>query len=310
MRLLENNAKILIVDDEPLNIEVLSDVVEQFGDILFATDGPTALETCRTQQPDLVLLDVMMPGMDGYEVCRRIIDDPETKEIPIIFVTALSQDNDEAMAIEMGAVDYITKPISAPIVSARVRNHLELKRARDYLAKIAFVDALTAIPNRRRFDEAIHTEWQRAMRTGAQMSLLLMDIDHFKLFNDHYGHQAGDTCLIQVAQALRNAVRRPGDLVARYGGEEFACLLPETGTDGAHAIGKTLCGSIRELGIPHEHSSTADHVTISIGAATTFVGLDTSIEGLIEAADMNLYRAKDEGRNRIVTEVQEFANAI
>lgn len=310
MKLLHNDAKILIVDDEPLNIEVLSDVVEPFGDIVFATDGPSALEICQTQLPDIVLLDVMMPGMDGYTVCREILSNPETSNIPVIFVTALSQDRDEAMAIEMGAVDYITKPIIAPVVAARVRNHLELKRARDYLANIAFVDALTAIPNRRRFDEAIKTEWQRAMRSGDEMSLLLLDIDHFKLFNDHYGHQAGDTCLVKVAQALSDAVRRPGDIVARYGGEEFACLLPETGIEGANAIGQTLCESIRDLEIPHEFSKTKDHVTVSVGGATVPVGLDTSIEELIRAADTNLYAAKDAGRDRVVTGKSDFAEAV
>ncbi len=309
MMMASSDAKILVVDDEPINIEILSEAVSRLGDVIIAKDGESAIDLCKLERPDIVLLDVMMPAMDGYAVCRELLDDPDTRNIPIVFVTALSQDSDEAMGIEMGAVDYITKPISAPVVAARIGSHLELKKTRDYLEEIAFVDALTGIANRRRFDEAIRTEWQRALRTGAQMSLLLMDIDHFKQYNDNYGHQNGDECLRKIASALNSVVKRPGDLVARYGGEEFTCLLPETDAEGAHAIAGTLCQKVRDLGIPHEYSSTADTVTLSIGAATVFVGLDTSINGLIETADKNLYAAKKEGRNR-VSVGQTFAAAL
>ena len=294
------NTKILIVDDEPLNIEVLSETIEELGDVLFATNGQAAIDICVEHQPDIVLLDVMMPEMDGYEVCKQLKAKPETKDIPVIFATALSDENDEAKGFEIGAVDYVTKPISAPIVIARVRNHLELKRYRDYLEKIAFIDGLTGIPNRRRFDEHYQSEWQRGVRRQASLAVLLLDIDFFKPFNDNYGHQAGDDCLVKVGQALASSVHRPGDLVARYGGEEFVCVLPDTDLAGAEIIANTLRDSVNALKVPHAFSSVTDHVTVSIGAAA--VQLDQSMKpaALIEKADKNLYEAKESGRNRVI----------
>ena len=178
MNLPDTPSKILIVDDEPLNIEVLSETLEDMGDISFATDGDTALKLAAEIRPDIILLDVMMPGMDGYEVCRRLKESPETKNIPVIFVTALADEADEAKGIKIGAIDYVTKPVNATIVIARTRNHLELKRYRDYLTEIAFVDGLTEIANRRRFDEHIEMEWQRARRSSDWLSVVLLDIDH------------------------------------------------------------------------------------------------------------------------------------
>lgn len=294
------NTKILIVDDEPLNIEVLSETIEDLGDILFATSGQAAIDLCIQQQPDLVLLDVMMPEMDGYEVCKKLKALPETKDIPVIFATALSDENDEAKGFEIGAVDYVTKPISAPIVIARVRNHLELKRYRDYLEQIAFIDGLTAIPNRRRFDEHFQSEWQRGVRREASLAVLMIDIDFFKPFNDHYGHQAGDDCLVKVAQALASSVHRPGDLVARYGGEEFVCVLPDTDLAGAEIIANTLRKSVNALKVPHEFSNVTDHVTVSIGAAAVKLEQSMKPEELVEKADNNLYEAKESGRDRVV----------
>lgn len=294
------NTKILIVDDEPLNIEVLSETIEDLGDIIFATSGQSAIDLCIEQRPDLVLLDVMMPEMDGYEVCRQLKALPETKDIPVIFATALSDENDEAKGFEIGAVDYVTKPISAPIVIARVRNHLELKRYRDYLEQIAFIDGLTSIPNRRRFDEHFQSEWQRGVRREASLAILMLDIDFFKPFNDHYGHQAGDDCLVKVAQALASSVHRPGDLVARYGGEEFVCVLPDTDLAGAEIIANTLRKSVNALKVPHEFSSVTDHVTVSIGAAAVKLEQSMKPEELVEKADKNLYEAKETGRDRVV----------
>lgn len=294
------NTKILIVDDEPLNIEVLSETIEELGDVLFATSGQAAIDLCVAQKPDIILLDVMMPEMDGYEVCKQLKALPETKDIPVIFATALSDEADEAKGFEIGAIDYVTKPISAPIVIARVRNHLELKRYRDYLEKIAFIDGLTSIPNRRRFDEHYQSEWQRGVRREGALAVLLLDIDFFKPFNDNYGHQAGDDCLVQVAQALASSVHRPGDLVARYGGEEFVCVLPDTDLAGAEIIANTLRKSVSALKVPHGFSGVRDHVTVSIGAAA--VKLDQSMKpaALIEQADKNLYEAKESGRDRVV----------
>ena len=194
----------------------------------------------------------------------------------------------------------MTKPISAPIVIARVRNHLELKRYRDYLEQIAFIDGLTAIPNRRRFDEHFQSEWQRGVRHEAFLAVLMIDIDFFKPFNDHYGHQAGDDCLVKVAQALASSVHRPGDLVARYGGEEFVCVLPDTDLAGAEITANTLRKSVNALKVPHEFSNVTDHVTVSIGAAAVKLKQSIKPEELVKKADNNLYEAKESGRDRMV----------
>jgi PleD family two-component response regulator len=215
---------VLIVDDMVSNIEILSGVLGSEYDVLFATSGKDALDIAHDQTPDLILLDVVMPDMDGYEVCAKLKADEKTRDIPVIFVTAMDQEEDESKGLNAGVIDYITKPVRSSIVKARVRNHLELKRYRDLLKELSTVDGLTGIPNRRRFDEVLESEWRRARRNQTPLSLLLMDIDFFKAYNDHYGHVAGDDCLRQLAKGLAEIVRRPADLVARYGGEEFVLL--------------------------------------------------------------------------------------
>ena len=300
MNIPETKSKILIVDDEPLNIEVMSGTLEELGDIMFATTGDEAVELAVREKPDIIILDVMMPDTDGYQVCRQLKETTGTENIPVIFATAMSDDTDEAKGFEAGAVDYVTKPIVAPVVLARVRNHLQLKRYRDYLETIAFIDGLTGVPNRRSFDQHIRAEWQRATRSNTELSLLLIDIDHFKQYNDTYGHQAGDACLTLVAKALSSSVHRPGDQVARYGGEEFVCVLPTTNLEGATQIGATLREAVNFLKIPHKSSSVCGHVTISVGGAMVTPDQSIEIGDLISAADANLYKAKQQGRDRVI----------
>ncbi|MGJ3258076.1 MAG: diguanylate cyclase domain-containing protein [Rhodospirillales bacterium] len=295
----ETASRILIVDDEPLNIEVMSGALEELGDIMFATGGEEALKLALSEKPDIIILDIMMPGIDGYETCRRLKDNPETEAIPVIFATAMTDEANEAKGFEMGAVDYVTKPVVQPVVAARVKNQLQLKRYRDYLETIAFVDGLTGIPNRRSFDQHIRSEWQRGIRSGSELSLLLIDIDHFKQYNDTYGHQAGDACLTLVAKALSSSVHRPGDQVARYGGEEFVCVLPSTNLEGAELIGETLREAVNFLKIPHKSSSVCGHVTISVGGASVQLDQKQEIGDLISTADANLYKSKSEGRDRV-----------
>lgn len=290
---------ILIIDDMPVNIRILSDLLMDEHEVLFATNGADGLQRAQSDLPDLILLDIMMPDIDGYEVCRRLKATPETAAIPIIFVTALGQEADEAKGLQAGAIDYITKPISPPIVKARVRNHLKLKRYQDMLAGLALLDGLTGIPNRRRFDDALQLEWHRAKRTGSPVSLLMIDIDFFKLYNDTYGHLAGDDCLRLIAQAMHEVVHRGGDLVARYGGEEFACILAETDAAGARPVADRIIDVIHSLAIPHSASTVAPHVTVSIGCCTIKPTNDHSAEHLVACADQNLYQAKQTGRNRV-----------
>ncbi|MRG72884.1 diguanylate cyclase [Alphaproteobacteria bacterium HT1-32] len=301
MKLPETQPKILIVDDEHLNIEVLCDVLEDDGEMLFALNGETALQLAQEEIPDIILLDVMMPDMDGYEVCRRLKENPATAHIPIIFVTALSQVADETKGLELGATDFITKPVSPPVVRARVKNHVELKRYRDFLTEIAFVDGLTQIPNRRRYDQFLDTEWRRAIRRETSLSMVLMDIDHFKQYNDTYGHLEGDRCLQEVAAALEKSLMRPADLAARYGGEEFACLLPETDMAGAMHLAEKLRDAVEQLKLPHKSSLTAEHVTISVGVASVVASTEREPEDLFKRADKALYSAKETGRNKVVS---------
>lgn len=293
---------VLIVDDQISNVNVLAAILGQDYRIRVATNGPDALKLAETAPcPDLILLDIMMRDMDGYEVCRRLKDNAVTQNIPVIFITALSSEADEEHGLNLGAIDYITKPLSAPIVRARVRNHAVLKRKADLLESLAHIDSLTNIANRRRFDRALLQEWRRCKRAGTPLASLMIDIDAFKAYNDHYGHGQGDVCLTRVAAELSATLQRPADLVARYGGEEFAVLLPETDLKAAALIGERLRQQVAAMQIPQAPAQQSGFVTISVGCASVVPGESSKPQDLIEAADRNLYAAKKAGRNRVCT---------
>lgn len=294
-----NRPKLLIVDDQPTNIRVLHELFREDCDVFMATSGEQAISVCQAQLPDLILLDVVMEGMDGHEVCRRLKVDPVTQGIPIIFITAQQQESDEVLGLELGAVDFITKPINTIIVRARVRTHLTLKLQSDLLRSMALMDGLTGVANRRKFNEDILADWRLCFREQKPLSLILVDVDYFKRYNDRYGHQAGDDCLKSVAQTLSETVRRPYDLVARYGGEEFACVLPNTVLSGAVEIAERMQERVRTLGIEHSASDVDSVVTISLGVATLTPTRDLDFQALIEAADKQLYEAKSAGRARV-----------
>ncbi len=295
---LAKNGRILIVDDAMENIQILHKALLDEHQVLFALDGQKAVSMAKQQRPDLILLDAMMPGMDGYAVCAALLDTDATRDIPIIFVTALDQPEDETRALEAGAADFISKPVNAAVVRARVRTHLRLKRQSDVLRELTMTDALTGVANRRCFDETLGNEWRRCARSGAPMAIIMVDIDHFKQYNDHYGHPAGDACLQQVSAAMRMCAGRPQDLLARYGGEEFALLLPQLDVAGARVVAQRIHDEVIKLGITHAASSTAPVVTVSMGVAA-MVPDETGDPGrLLKAADEMLYRAKDLGRNR------------
>ena len=253
----------------------------------------------REHQPDLILLDVLMPDMDGYRVIRELKNDDLTRDIPVIFVTALDSAGDEERGLELGAVDYISKPFNPAIVRARIRNHLQSVRQRRLLEQLAMLDSLTDIPNRRRFAEVYEQEWRRCMRERAPLSLIVVDVDLFKAYNDTYGHAAGDEVLRRTAGALRDALRRPGDFVARYGGEEFVILLPGIDMDGAMALAEQARAGIEALDIPHAVSTVAARVTISQGGATCRPAEGNTEPDLFRLADSYLYVAKHAGRNRV-----------
>ena len=290
--------RLLLVDDQAINIQALYQVFAADHQVLMATSGAQALALCASQLPDLVLLDVQMPGMNGYEVCRRLKSDSATRDIPVIFVTAQNDDQAETQGLEVGAVDFISKPFNPKIVRARVRTHLTLKAQADLLRQWVYTDGLTGVNNRRSFDEHLAAECARARRNHSQLSVLMIDVDHFKRYNDKYGHQAGDQALRRVAHSLQQGVRRPGDLLARYGGEEFVTLLPETDLGGALELAVELGLRVAELGIIHDDSPLGQMLTVSLGACTLKGSDGGSAEALLRAADEQLYLAKTRGRNQ------------
>ncbi|MBS4096710.1 MAG: diguanylate cyclase [Sulfuricella sp.] len=297
----EARLTLLVVDDTRQNIELLCAALGPDYQYQIAMDGESALRIATSEsKPDLVLLDVMMPGMSGYEVCQALKSNPDTRRIPVVFVTALGEPVEEEMGLSLGAVDFITKPLRPPVVRARVRNLLNLKKKADLLESQAFLDPLTVIPNRRSFDEALQVEWLRAQRSGKPLTVIMVDVDNFKSYNDCYGHGEGDICLKAVASELAvETVLRPADLVARLGGEEFVVLLPDTDIKGGRLIAERLRRNIEALHIPHQRSGVSSWVTISAGYASMVSTPDVAAAELMAEADRMLYQAKASGRNAV-----------
>lgn len=293
-----DKAKILIVDDERFNINLLNDLLRNEYKIMVATNGEQALKAALTGKPDLILLDILMPGIDGYEVLMRLKTDEETANIPVIFISAINDADEETRGFELGAVDFIAKPFNQSVVKARVSTQMRLKHKSDLLEKMVAIDSLTEIPNRRAFDEMRDKEWRRNLRYERNLALAMIDVDMFKQYNDRYGHHRGDECLSMIAHCLTTCIRRPGDFVARYGGEEFAVILPDTDHVGAMHMAEIFRQSVRQMQILHEDSAIDPYVTISVGIASTVANEDCNPYQLTEAADRKLYEAKEAGRNR------------
>ena len=289
---------IQVVDDEVLYRELIADILGDEYEILLAPSGMAALEIASNKVPDIILLDVVMPGIDGYEVHKRLKADRRTCEIPVIFISGLGEVADETKGLTLGAVDYITKPINAEPVRARVKTHITLKLAQDKLTELAETDGLTGLANRSHFDKMLAYECARHMRSKKELSLIMLDIDHFKTVNDTYGHVRGDQCLREIARALSKALPRTTDLVARYGGEEFVALLPETSLKDAVMLADRVRSCISDLELPHPDSNTG-YVTASLGVVSGRLLTGTSIMDVVHAADIELYAAKAGGRNRV-----------
>ena len=290
---------VLVVDDTTINLQILIELLSDEFEVVFATSGREALAVASEVLPDLVLLDIQMPEMDGYAVMKAFKADPVLQEIPVIFITAMSQQEDEIYGLELGAVDYISKPFNPTITRLRVRNQMELKRLRDVQTTLALLDGLTGLPNRRAHDQCLNREWHRALRNRTKLSMIMIDIDYFKNYNDKHGHLEGDDCLIKVAATLAASAVRAGDFVARYGGEEFACILPETDDDGVFITAERMRHAIEQLEIRHGASATAPCVTVSLGCATIGPIQENGQELLPAMADRMLYKAKYAGRNRV-----------
>jgi diguanylate cyclase (GGDEF)-like protein len=291
--------KLLVVDDQPDNIQLLVQAFAGHYQVFMATSGEQALAVCQSNPPDLVLLDVLMPGMDGFAVCRQLKAQEATSHIPIILVTARPDAGQETHGLGLGAVDFISKPVNPAVVRARVHTHLTLKFQSDLLKKLVLLDGLSGVFNRRYFDQQLATEWARAARSGLSLSLVLLDVDHFGAYNERHGHQAGDDCLRLIAVTLKAVLRRPADVVARFGGEEFACLLPDTSHADALALALEMERRVRQLGLPHGGPHGGGVVSVSVGLGTRVSPHSGQASDLLDLASAQLQHAKYSGRGQV-----------
>ena len=289
---------ILVVDDMTTTLLLLHDLLKDTYEVKIAKSGTKALEILESPNDiDLILLDVEMPDINGYDVCKRIKNNETIKNIPIIFITGRTSQEDEEYGLNLGAIDYITKPFNKTITKLRLKNYLELKIKNDLLEKISMYDGLTNIRNRRFFDETFEKTFSEIKRDKKSLAVLMIDIDFFKPYNDNYGHGQGDETLRKVAKALEKTIKRASDFVARYGGEEFVILLKDINKDGVEAVANNLLNAVRELKITHEFSKIENYVTVSIGVSYYNSSSDITKLELLLKADETLYNVKNSGRN-------------
>lgn len=289
---------ILVVDDMTTTLLLLHDLLKDTYEVKIAKSGTKALEILESPNDiDLILLDIEMPDINGYDVCKRIKNNETIKNIPIIFITGRTSQEDEEYGLNLGAIDYITKPFNKAIVKLRIKNYLNLKIKNDMLEKLSMYDGLTNIRNRRFFDETFEKTFSEIKRDKKSLAVLMIDIDFFKPYNDNYGHGQGDETLRKVAKALEKTIKRASDFVARYGGEEFVILLKDINKDGVEAVANNLLNAVRELKITHEFSKIENYVTVSIGASYYNSSSDITKLELLLKADETLYNVKNSGRN-------------
>ncbi len=306
--------KVLVVEDSKVALKAISGYIEEIGvKPLLAENGHEAIALYNRERPDIVLLDIILPDTDGYEVAKEIRKLQGKDEwTAIIFLSVMSKDEDLVRGIEVGGDDYIMKPVGSVVVQAKVRAMYRLVQMQRALVKLAaqlndanqelqrlsMMDGLTGIANRRMFDMSLAREWRRCMRLNKPLSVVMLDVDYFKKYNDRYGHQDGDDCLKLVAQAVQRSAPRPGDLVARYGGEEFVMILSDTDEDGANWVAERIRQQVAALNLPHADSDY-DHVTVSCGISSVVPTLDLAAEMLLKSADNALYLSKNQGRNTV-----------
>ncbi len=297
--------RVMLVEDDHNVMMVTKHYIESFGhEVITAPDGETAVKLFDPATVDLILMDFILPGIDGSEATRQLRHAYPDQWFPVIFITAATEDEHLAKGLDAGGDDYLYKPVSPVVLESKLKAMARIvKMQKDIIAvskqmeQLSYLDGLTHIFNRRGFDRAVTSEWKRMLRDGNTLTFMMIDLDYFKNYNDHYGHQAGDDCLIKVAAALEGELYRPADIVARYGGEEFAVLLPGTETIGAMQVAERFVEAVSAMKIPHADSAVSDCVTVSIGVATSDKTND-SMEKLIKSADAALYEAKTGGRNR------------
>jgi len=293
---MDGQKKILVIDDEKMNIMALAHVLKPKHEVIVATDGTSGLEAAEKHQPDIILLDIIMPDMSGFEVLLKLKDSAITMNIPVIFITGLNNVADEEKGLSLGAVDYITKPFNQTIVKARVKTHLKMADYMRTIEKLCMLDALTGLPNRRGFDIRFEAEWGRAHREDKPLGLIMLDIDNFKIYNDTYGHPQGDNLLQVIADTLSKTLNRASDIAVRWGGEEFCILLPDTDINGTFNIAEQIRTNIMDLAIPCI-SGQSTTVTVSLGACSKTPSETDLASDYIEEVDKLLYKAKKSGKN-------------
>ena len=295
---LEEKNSLLIVDDEKMNLKTLTYILGADYNIYTAANGESAIEKAKEYMPDLILLDIIMPKMDGYQAIIELKKHEKIRNIPVIFISSLTSDEEEEKGLALDAADYIAKPFRAPLVKLRVRNQIQIVNQLRAIERIGLIDPLTNIHNRRSFDERLRMEWNQAIREQTSISLLMMDLDRFKNLNDTYGHQKGDIVLQTVAKIFSHPLNRPGDFAARWGGEEFAVLLPNTPLAGAMDIAEKIRADVEKAEIYCPDGSTL-RITLSIGVNSQAPIKNSKIDEFVNEADKALYAAKDAGRNRV-----------
>jgi len=293
---MDSHKKILIIDDEKMNIMALAHFLKPKYEIIVATDGISGLEAAEKHIPDIILLDIIMPDMSGFEVLIKLKDSTATMNIPVIFLTGLNNVADEEKGLSLGAVDYMTKPFNQTIVKARIKTHLNMADYVRTIEKLCMRDALTGLPNRRGFDTWMEAEWGRAHREKKPLGLIMFDIDNFKNYNDTYGHPQGDTLLQTIAEIVNKTLNRSSDIAVRWGGEEFCVLLPDTSIRGAVKVAEQIRINIMDTNIPCA-SGVNTSVTVSLGACSKIPNENDSIVDYIEEVDKLLYIAKKNGKN-------------
>jgi len=291
---------ILIVEDEPINAVVIENMLSGLYQTKTVHSGEDALILCDAQPPDIILLDVMMNGMSGLETCKILKNNSQTQHIPIIFITSMYDQDDENRCWEAGCEDFVAKPVNGVTLRNRIKAHLTHKLQTDLLRRMSFVDGLTGLYNRHLLEDVMPKMISYVNRSKQNLSIMMLDVDWFKGFNDTYGHIEGDECLKRVASVIKESLQRPIDLAIRYGGEEFLCLLPDTGLQGVEHLASVMLKSVRNLAIKHKLSEFKT-VTISIGIHTICSTENTSFDDVLAKADEALYAAKQLGRNRFST---------
>jgi len=297
---MKKDKKILIVDDEKVNLISLAHFLKQEYEIIVASSGEAAITEAEEQLPDMILLDIVMPDMTGFDVLLRLKSSIKTMGIPVIFITGLNNVEDEEKGLTLGAVDYITKPFNQNLVKARIKTHLRMSDYIHTIEKLCMLDTLTGLPNRRNFDTRIEAEWGRAFREKKPLGLIILDIDNFKHYNDTYGHPQGDNLLQAIGSILSKTLHRSSDIAVRWGGEEFCIILPDTDMTGTLNIAEQIRTTVMEMSISNTENIKTS-VTVSLGANSKIPNDSEIVADFIEEIDKLLYQAKKNGKNMTCT---------